>query len=405
MNLYNKSILVFFAIILVFSSCSEKETSEELISSPNDAIEYYADYESVIEVMAQGLSKTIASEDWLQSISERSMSKENGDQVFVYGLAKDLKINTKTLSQNIFQSAALSPEKMDKYILSDFPLLSIALNGQDVNTDTKVFYDYRDDDDYLPSDEVYYFVKGEKYSMDYKDVDKKNDTYFIIRNNERVATVNEATGSLSKGIESDLKRVENLKDYFYSNRALLGTVDGVTYRLTYELETSQIEEIEETDDEKNGCYRDGNTKREGISHYRTTNDYDGGFNGSGEFEVQFTFTNQYGQEIDYYVRKTNIQDDNVIRTFGYGWNVLHWDRNYHGDRFEVALWEDDNSSDDGRYSGSFTANIPSVGNVGLSYDFGANSDDRIGTAEIDYCYFNYGWLSFGDAQLYCGAIY
>jgi len=403
MNLRSKAVLIFSVIILAFSSCTKNELPDQPISSSDDNIAYYADYKTIVETTAQGLSKTITSEAWLQSIAERSMSKENGDQVFIYGLAKDFEINNKTLSQNIFQSAALSPEEMDKYILNNFPLLSIALNGQNVDTDTKVFYDYKGDDNYLPSDEVYYFINGKKYSMNYEDVDKKNDTYFIIRNNERVATVNELTGSLKDGVKKDIERVGGLKSYFYSDKALLGKVGTTAYRLTYKLEPSKIGNVDEVNHKSGNCYRDTNTKREGVSHYRTTNDHDGGFNGSGEYELQFTLTNQNGEEIPYYVRKTNIQGDDKVREFN--WNAFHWDENVHGDRFEIALWEDDNSSDDGRYNGSFSAEIPQVGSVGLSYDFGANSDDFIGTSEIDYCGFSGGWLALGDAQLYYGAIH
>jgi len=243
--------LVLGGLLLCFTAC-QKDDNLETTVDPVTTKE--ANFAESSKIMAAALSNLItADQAWENAIKERTTLAENGDNVFLYAFGKDMKVNDQTLSEALASHSGESTAFFSNAVLNDFPLISIAYNvpvrfkeapmSIDINT---VFYNFQDDDNYTNDQEIPHFVDAEEKLALYGDFNKRNDAFFVIKNNERIILLNNQSNEILNDVNFERNYLNDpiFKDFFYSNEALIGTLENVEYRLNAEIGYTATETME-----------------------------------------------------------------------------------------------------------------------------------------------------------------
>lgn len=400
------SLLALSVVSICMTSCQKEVELANEQTLP--AMEYAETTQILAEAMAQLVNEDQA---WEDAIKQKTLELENGDYIFLYAFAKSMTVNGVTLANALAANSNESRDFFNTNITKDFPLMSIGYNipnqnlenpmTLDVNT---VYFETRDDDDYNDNQNITYFLYGKEANINYGDIDKKDDAFFIVRNNERIILVDQTNGSILNDatFEENYLTYEPFKNFFYSNEALIGSVNGMDFRLNAEIGKVFTGTFEAEINDR--CQRDNHPQvRDGSTAIKYSHDREPAWKLGPEIRQRLTRVSISGvmSEAQFQTGRNYAKGlENMVLTFNY--NAFLLDDDIHGNAYGWAWWEEDGGNDDDdRFDGSFEAELGSLGTFGFSYDFAKDNDDLYGNNEIDWCS-DPQWWAIGDIEWWGG---
>jgi len=411
-----RALIPVFGMFLLVTSC----TKDAAITTLNETTEDFT-FAKKVEETAHSLSNLIAEDaTWRNFVINRALKSENGDQVFLYALAKDEKIAATTFADALaerastsFESKAAAKTFFNEELLQSTPLLSIAFNVADDQLNpnqlkegvptaidknvTTVFYDFQDNDNYLATQEIPHFINGSVETITYDQIDKAGTNYLIVRNNERAVMYDTNSETLlnDQTYMNEFLKEENNADFFFSAEALMGTYANVEYRMSAPIGEVSDDEINSIDSNaaSKSC-KDGNVS---IPYIYYTNDKEGAFRGGPEVRGRIVRGRTTGNELTNTIAR-NYGRGNERRLLSLNWDVFYWDDALFGTHISSAWHEEDGGSGNDRFTGSFTTTIKGD-DYGFSFDFGRNKDDLWGDNDPYYCN-STRWYGVGSLSYY-----
>jgi len=391
MRQFKTLLALTFIVLFIFTSCSKDEqifdaqTKADINSNIENPKTSFQDLTDNRAKLAQEISCILSSgnQDLNKTFEKLCYAtKEKGyyEQEFFFNLEKDVpqeSLAGKTIAQILIEHNAKNEALLQQLCIYD-PGLTLLLIGDADNPkyNSKVYYDNGFDDQSKVAEVPFYENCSASKTL-ITNVPKQKS--FIVRQSETYLDQEEQRLDINQKTISMGNTCDNEVLCYVPITNIQGQVKG-------ELDISK-------DDENlsnRTCHRDYSyyaNKKENIYKFRARHDYDGGFNGSGEFlfyviwadDVLVGNNGASGASLDYVKKRyDNVSDNN--NWYYPNFDTIIWDEDDDGSRMKYILYEDD--------GGSWF-------NLNVSLDIGPftvdgtipvrNNDDFIGEFIVDWC--------------------
>lgn len=409
MKKFLKLWLLLLGALLSFYSCKKDEPitfSNSALESPNWNIMENR------QRFGKSLSIAISKPKVLNFIKERALAKENGDQVFLYALAKDETVLGKNQSlatilnesdfssSNLEKNASGSEEFYNHELVANDPKLSMYLFVPDDHQGTvdqerisRVYIDLPHDN-FTERDELVFFEDGIERRQ--KATEIPTEPVFVIKENERILPYDPQTQTILPYNKPLAFLGDIRKARFLSTEGLVGILNGIEYRAPNNKSGTVVNAsptaVPATPPPlPPPCDRDHRYGKDEVTILKYKHDYESWTKGKPEFQLDAVFASASGAG--------NVQ---ASLSSSDVWDIpSHWDEDEwgvigHG----IINWrpEESNHSLNMLYNLVEVDNGPTI-NIGVAFQarwrfFNANvnlniqfqdGDDQIGQEIVEYC--------------------
>lgn len=396
--------LLLFSV-LILSNCIKEEQldsnlEEESVSTERNSDEYENEYDDLFEyarLLSLAITKNNGMNRVLQSKSLLLEKEGYYEQEFFVGMEGDVKTELqggKSLHEILKQVGNASTPLFIDNLMKRYPGMAVLLIGEPkVKQFSNRVYVDNAFDDMNEKEIIYYYENGRLNSHTVSEV--PIEKAFIVRISE--SFLNSDNDEFN--VESvDLFQLENGSTVKVKKSAF-----PESRRSTPNRDTSKHGDVASP---RNGpCERDCENGTTNLWRFRTTNDYDGGFRGKGEWFFLAVWDDAVSYNI---VNGGLVVTGNALEYLKTGeigsvrgndewhnpdFSLFIWDQLGDGDRMKVACYESDGGS-----TKTVTLNLSSqlkVKVAGVEYTGGLsgthnfvinNGDDFIGEMLVEYCH-------------------